>query len=70
MKKILPLLYIVIGLFILIATFSQFFKNHETYRVLLSFRTENKYVFLLVRVLFASWFLIDGIKKLNQKKED
>ena len=70
MKKILPFLYIVIGLFILITTFSQFFKNQETYRVLLNFKTENRYIFLLIRVLFSSWFLIDGIKKLKQSKED
>ncbi|QXP76338.1 hypothetical protein H0I31_01595 [Tenacibaculum sp. AHE15PA] len=70
MKKVLPFIYIVIGLFILIVTFSQFFKDQESYRVLLSFRTESKYIFLLVRVLFASWFLIDGIKRLKQSKED
>ncbi|WBX71948.1 hypothetical protein [Tenacibaculum retecalamus] len=70
MKKVLPYLYIIIGLFILTATFSQFFQDKESYRVLLSFRTESKYLFLLVRVLFAGWFLVDGIKKLKNIKED
>jgi hypothetical protein len=70
MKKVLPFLYLAIGVFILVGTFSMFFQERETYRVLLNFRTENKYIFLLVRLLFASWFLIDGIKKLKQNQSE
>ncbi len=70
MKKALPYIYIIIGLFIIIFTFLQFFKNQESYRMLLNFKTENKYVFLIVRGLFAGWFLADGVKRLKQNKED
>ncbi|CAL2101796.1 conserved protein of unknown function [Tenacibaculum sp. 190130A14a] len=70
MKKILPFIYLAIGVFILVGTFSTFFQERETYRVLLNFRTENKYIFLLVRLLFASWFLVDGIKKLKQNQSE
>ncbi len=70
MKKVIPFVYIVIGLFILVGTFSLFFKDQETYRVLFNFKTENKYIALLVRLVFASWFLIDGIKKLKQNTEN
>lgn len=69
MKKILPFLYIAIGIFILVNTFSRFFLNLESYRVFLNFKTENKYIFLIIRILFASWFLIDGVKKLKQNNE-
>ena len=68
MKKIIPFIYIVIGLFILVGTFALFFRNQEMYRILFNFKTENKYIAILVRLLFASWFLIDGIKKLKQVK--
>ena len=62
----MPYVYIIIGLFILVGTISVFFNNQEEYRVLFNFKTDNKYIFLLVRLLFASWFLIDGVNKLKQ----
>ncbi|MGB1042466.1 MAG: hypothetical protein ACPGU6_03660 [Tenacibaculum sp.] len=68
MKKALPYIYIIIGVFIIIGTFIQFFKNQESYRVLLSFRTENRYLFLIIRGLFAGWFLADGMKRLKQNQ--
>ncbi|WP_143592128.1 hypothetical protein [Tenacibaculum holothuriorum] len=70
MKKVLPFIYIAIGIFILVGTFSMFFQDRETYRVLLNFKTENKYIFLIVRLLFASWFLVDGVKKLKQNQAE
>jgi len=69
-KKVLPYIYLFIGIFILINTFSAFFQKREVYRLLFNFTTENQYVFLLVRVLFASWFIVDGVKKLKQNKAE
>ncbi|WGH76595.1 hypothetical protein P8625_05400 [Tenacibaculum tangerinum] len=66
MKKVLPFLYLVIGIVILVSTFNTLFQEKTIYRVLFSFTTENKYVFVGVRLLFASWFIVDGIKKLQQ----
>ncbi|WP_408024302.1 hypothetical protein [Tenacibaculum sediminilitoris] len=66
MKKVLPFIYLFIGIFILINTFSIFFQKREVYRLLFSFTTENQYVFLLFRVLFASWFIVDGVKRLKR----
>jgi hypothetical protein len=66
MKKAIPFIYIGFGFFILVGTIFQFFQDQEIYRVLFNFETENKYIFLLVRVLFSSWFLIDGIKRLKK----
>lgn len=68
MKKALPYIYIIIGLVIVIFTFLHFFKDQESYRMLLNFKTENKYVFLIVRGLFAGWFLADGVKRLKSTK--
>ena len=67
MKKILPYLYIVVGAFIIIGTINSILQDKSTYRVILNFHTENKFIFLIVRALFASWFLFDGIKKLRAK---
>ncbi|CAM1352764.1 hypothetical protein [Tenacibaculum insulae] len=70
MKKALPFIYISFGFFILVGTIFQFFQHQEVYRVLFNFETTNKYIFLLVRIIFASWFLFDGVKRLKQHKED
>lgn len=70
MKKALPYIYIIIGTLIIIGTFLQFLKDQENYRILFNFNTENKYIFLIVRGLFAGWFLADGINKLKQNKEN
>ncbi len=69
MKKVLPFIYITFGIFIIVGTFLQFFKDQDSYRVLFNFKTENKYIFLLVHGLFAGWFLADGVKKLKQNRE-
>lgn len=66
MKKVLPFIYLFIGIFILVNTFSVFFQEREVYRLLFNFTTENQYIFLLIRVLFASWFIVDGVKKLRK----
>ncbi|WP_435263582.1 hypothetical protein [Tenacibaculum sp. nBUS_03] len=68
MKKILPYLYIVIGVFIIVGTINNVLQEKSSYRVLLNFHTESKLIFLAVRALFASWFLFDGIKKLKNKE--
>ncbi|CAM1349817.1 hypothetical protein [Tenacibaculum crassostreae] len=68
MKKVLPFIYLFFGAVILYFTFIQFFQDKESYRLLFNFTTENKYIFLVVRLLFASWFLIDGVKKLKQNQ--
>ena len=65
MNKILPYLYIAIGTLIIISTVHTVFQNQDSYRILFNFHTENKFIFLLVRALFASWFLFDGIQKLK-----
>ncbi len=63
MRKIIPSLYIVIGLIIITTSLYELFQEKSSYRVLFNFTTEHKVLFLLVRGLFASWFLFDGIKK-------
>lgn len=70
MKKALPYLYIIIGGFILAGTFLEFFQEKETYRLLFNFKTENKYIFALVRGLFSAWFIVDGVKKIQQRNSN
>lgn len=65
MKKALPYIYIIIGLLIIFFTVISFLQNKETYRIILSFETESKYLFLIGRGLFAGWFLADGLNKLK-----
>lgn len=66
MKKILPYIYIAIGTLVIISTVHSILQNKESYRVLFNFYTESKFLFLMARGLFASWFLFDGIKKLKE----
>ncbi len=66
MKKFWPVLYLIVGIFIVINTFIRFFEDYEAYRLIFSFTTESKYIFLLFRTLIASYFIVSGIKKLRQ----
>lgn len=66
MTKALPYIYIGIGAMILLGTIATFLQKQEVYRVLFSFQTENKYIFLIVRSLFAGWFIFDGVKRLKE----
>ncbi|CAL2077977.1 hypothetical protein LNI90_09800 [Tenacibaculum dicentrarchi] len=66
MKKAIPFIYIILGIFILAESISNFLENKELYRVFFSITTQSKYIYLLVKVLFASLFLVDGIKKLKK----
>ncbi|MCD8435555.1 hypothetical protein LNJ03_09625 [Tenacibaculum dicentrarchi] len=66
MKKAIPFIYIILGIFILAESIYNFLENKELYRVFFSITTQSKYIYLLVKVLFASLFLVDGIKKLKK----
>ncbi|MCG8182541.1 hypothetical protein [Tenacibaculum piscium] len=67
MKKALPFIYIIIGVLILVESIYQFVQDKELYRVFLGITTQSKYIYLLVKVLFASLFLVDGIKKIRKQ---
>ena len=69
MRKIIPYLFIAFGIFILIGSFSEFLRDKDIYRVLLSWHTENKYLFILVKFFIASLFLVTGYQKLKRFKE-
>ncbi|WP_370408796.1 hypothetical protein [Tenacibaculum dicentrarchi] len=66
MKKAIPFIYIILGIFILAESIYNSLENRELYRVFFSITTQSKYIYLLVKVLFASLFLVDGIKKLKK----
>ncbi|SOS74378.1 conserved hypothetical protein [Tenacibaculum piscium] len=65
MKKALPFIYVIIGVLILVESIYNFLEDKELYRVFFGITTQSKYIYLLVKVLFASLFLVDGIKKLR-----
>lgn len=65
MKKIIPFIYFAFAGFILIDGIRQYFSNLEIYRIIFSWTTESKYVFILVKILFTAVFVIGGIKRMN-----
>jgi hypothetical protein len=67
MTKILPYLYIFIGVMIALATVLNLLQQPASYRIFLNYQTENVWLFGLVRGLFASWFLFDGIKRIKTR---
>lgn len=67
MKKLIPYVYIGIGIIILIETFFQFFQDKDLYRILFNWNTESKYVYLLVKLLIAALILYGGLRRLKTK---
>ncbi|MCG8796298.1 hypothetical protein [Tenacibaculum finnmarkense] len=67
MKKAIPFIYIILGVFILVESIPNFLEDKELYRVFFGITTQNKYIYLLVKVLFASLFLVNGIKKVKKQ---
>ncbi|APG64327.1 hypothetical protein LPB136_02605 [Tenacibaculum todarodis] len=68
MRKIIPYLYLIFGIIILVDGFTSFFKDKETYRILFNWYTENKYIFLLIKIVIAFAFLSFGYKRYKQSK--
>ncbi|ALU74403.1 hypothetical protein G1L02_07925 [Tenacibaculum finnmarkense] len=67
MKKAIPFIYIILGVFILVESIPNFLEDKESYRVFFGITTQSKYIYLLVKVLFASLFLVDGINKVKKQ---
>ncbi|TYP98266.1 hypothetical protein C7447_103437 [Tenacibaculum adriaticum] len=69
MKKLFPYLYILFGLYILVEGFLQYFQDKELYLIIFSWTTESKYLFILIKILFACIFFVGGINGLKKLKE-
>ena len=69
MKKLFPYLYFVFGLYILIEGFLQYSLDKGLYRIIFSWTTESKSLFILVKILFACIFFAGGYKGLKKLKD-
>lgn len=68
MKKFIPYLYFIFAIIILVDAFQQFFADKEIYRILFSWRTESKYLFLGVKAALALLFITSGISSYKKIK--
>jgi hypothetical protein len=67
-KQFFPYLYFVGAIFILISAISRYSQDVEKYRIIFSFHTEDKNVYLTVRVVIAILIVIAGIAALKRAK--
>ncbi|MDY0779880.1 hypothetical protein [Tenacibaculum sp. IB213877] len=68
MRKIIPYLYIAFGLIILVDTATQVLANKQVYKIIFSWQTESRLVFILVKSLFAFVFMFYGYNRLRLVK--
>ncbi len=69
MKKYIPYLYFIFGLILLVDAFTNFFEGKETYKIIFSWYTESKYLYLAIKTSIACAFIYFGLQKYNQLKE-
>jgi|GEM_PF-6635138 hypothetical protein len=69
MKKILPYIYVIVGVSFVIKGFYAFFTDYEIYYLIFSLKTESKYVYILFNLFFGGLILFNGIGKLKNLKK-
>ncbi|MAD98382.1 MAG: hypothetical protein CMB99_13745 [Flavobacteriaceae bacterium] len=66
MKKFVSYLYIFGGIALIGIGIQYFLKDLETYRVIFGFETENKYYYLIFRVIFGALVIWAGISRIQR----
>lgn len=70
MKKVIPFLYIIIGISFVIKAFNVIFNEQEIYYLIFSLKTESKTIYILFNLFFGGLILYSGIQKLKSSKEE
>lgn len=68
MRKFLPYLYFAFAAIILVDTIQQFLADKEIYRILFGWKTESKYLFLLIKTAIAGLIFTSGLRYFKLKK--
>ena len=70
LKKILPYLYFAGAIFIAYGAIKRFSADLDEYRMIFGFTTEDKYVYISVRLFVALLILLFGVKAFKKNKEE
>ncbi|MFT4576821.1 MAG: hypothetical protein ACI86H_002627 [bacterium] len=65
MKKVIPFLYIIVGLSFVIKGFYAVFNEQEVYNLIFSLKTESRSIYILFNLLFGGLILYSGIGRLK-----
>lgn len=71
MKYLIGIFYIAAGLFLAYTAVNQYLENHDIYKIILSYTTEDRNVFLAFRGGISALIIVFGIlriKKANNSK--
>ncbi|MDG2193877.1 MAG: hypothetical protein P8K77_03285 [Polaribacter sp.] len=68
MKKILPYLYIIVGISFIIKGFYAFSTEYDIYYLIFSLKTESKYIYIAFNLFFGGLILYNGIGRLKNLK--
>ena len=69
MKKILPYIYFVVAAVWLFDGINKFLQPREIYHIFLNYNTDNKYNFLIFKLLIGLLVIVAGIRRLKMSKE-
>jgi hypothetical protein len=70
MTKYLPYLYFGGAIFLAISAYNQYSQDLDSYRLLFSFRTEDKFTFLLVRAAVVAIIFLFGIRAMKRAQQE
>ncbi|MDV7188199.1 hypothetical protein R3X25_12975 [Lutibacter sp. TH_r2] len=66
MKYTIGIIYIAIGLFMTYITINQYLEDHDIYRIIFSYTTENRNTFLAIRGGFSILIVLIGMQKIRK----
>lgn len=69
MKKIIPFIYIVVGISFVVKGLYAFFNEQEIYYLIFSLKTESRLVYILFNLFFGGLILYSGIGRLKSFKK-
>jgi hypothetical protein len=69
MKKVIPFLYIIIGISFVVKGFYAFFNEQEIYYLVFSLKTESRTIYVLFNLFFGGLILYSGIGRLKNFKK-
>lgn len=71
MKYTIGIIYIIVGIFMTYISINQYIEDKNIYRIILSYTTENRNTFLIIRGGISLLIILIGmqkIKKINDSK--
>ena len=70
LRKVSAYLIFLVAIYYLVTGILRFSKDLDQYRLIFGFHTENKIVYLVVRLILVLLFVLIGINTFKQSKKD